>query len=85
MYGRVALGSLFLMTTYSEEEKLIRLLLSRLERISADSVWAHRASGIRGALIRQLESTENGKLDSSRNMEFIKQGFYILEATAREK
>ena len=73
------------MTTYSEEEKLIRLLLSRLERISADSVWAHRASGIRGALIRQLESTENGKLDSSRNMEFIKQGFYILEATAREK
>ena len=34
--------------------KLIRLLLSRLGRISVDSSWAHRASGVRGALVRLL-------------------------------
>lgn len=35
-----------------------KLLISRLERLSADSVWAHRASGLRGALIRTLEQVE---------------------------
>ncbi|HEX7975251.1 MAG TPA: hypothetical protein VF498_12645 [Anaerolineales bacterium] len=35
------------------------LLISRLERLSADSVWAHRASGLRGALIRTLEQVES--------------------------
>jgi hypothetical protein len=31
------------------------LLASRLERLSADSHWARRASGLRGALLRCLE------------------------------
>ena len=35
---------------------LARQLASRLERLSADSVWAHRASGVRGALLRWLSS-----------------------------
>lgn len=35
-----------------------KLLISRLERLSADSVWAHRATGLRGALIRTLEQVE---------------------------
>jgi hypothetical protein len=39
---------------------LIRLLLARLERISADSIWAHRASGVRGSLLRLLEEGEKG-------------------------
>jgi hypothetical protein len=41
----------------SEAGSLIQLLLARLERISADSPLAHRASGVRGALLRSLEDT----------------------------
>ena len=32
-----------------------KLLVSRLERISADSIWAHKVSGIRGSLLKILE------------------------------
>jgi len=35
------------------------LVIYRLERISADSVWAHRSSGHRGALLRWVEDFEN--------------------------
>ena len=56
-------GPLTAMTTPRSEEKLILLLLSRLERISVDSYWAHRASGVRGALFRALEMLENGSPD----------------------
>jgi hypothetical protein len=38
-----------------ERSSLIQLLLSRLERISVDSPLAHRASGLRGALLRSLD------------------------------
>jgi hypothetical protein len=37
-------------------------LVSQLERLSADSYWAHKASGIRGSLLKcldQVESQEN--------------------------
>ncbi len=37
-----------------------RLLAQRLERLSADSSWARRASGVRGGLLRALDSLENG-------------------------
>jgi hypothetical protein len=40
----------------SEAGPFIALLLARLERISADSPLAHRASGVRGALLRSLEA-----------------------------
>jgi hypothetical protein len=39
--------------------QLIRMLSERLERISADSVWAHRASGVRGSLLRILDESQN--------------------------
>ena len=65
---------------------LLRLLLARLEKISADSVWAHRASGVRGSLIRILEKIENetsfSKPDLKRLMEL---GFAILQKAAEEK
>jgi hypothetical protein len=44
----------------TEETKIIQFLLARLERVSVDSYWAHRASGIRGALLRTLEEIEKG-------------------------
>jgi hypothetical protein len=36
------------------------MLTERLERISADSIWAHRASGVRGSLLRLLDEGEKG-------------------------
>jgi hypothetical protein len=66
--------------------KLLQMLMARLERISVDSYWAHRASGIRGALIRLADQTEAGqpveKEDLLRNVQL---GFLILEIAAREK
>ena len=65
---------------------LTRLLLARLERISADSFWAHRASGIRGALLRVVEQVEAGTdVDASYVNYLIECGFDILDKTAREK
>ncbi|MGZ9225692.1 MAG: hypothetical protein ACXW4M_09055 [Anaerolineales bacterium] len=72
------------MKTPTSEEKLILLLLTRLERISVDSYWAHRASGVRGALLRALEMIENGSQDSKPDI-LIAEGFEILKAAAREK
>jgi hypothetical protein len=64
---------------------LIRLLLARLERISADSVWAHRASGIRGSLFKAQEKLENGETVSGPNLEaLISLGFQILENVSKE-
>jgi len=68
--------------------KLARLLLPRLERISADSVWAHRASGVRGTLIRMVEKIEMGqparRSEMRRINELIQTGFTILNEAAKE-
>ena len=70
----------------TEEIKLIRLLLARLERVSVDSYWAHRASGIRGGLLRTLEDLEKGELTAQANTnELISSAFTILTKAAREK
>ncbi|HXD12044.1 MAG TPA: hypothetical protein VN653_18395 [Anaerolineales bacterium] len=65
---------------------LIRLLLLRLERISADSYWAHRASGVRGALLRTVEDFENQRPVSRSKLDtLIQMGFTILEASIKDK
>lgn len=70
----------------SNRIELTRLLLARLERISADSFWAHRASGIRGALLRVVEQAEAGKdADAGYVNYLVERGFDILDKTAREK
>lgn len=70
----------------NEETKIIRLLLARLERVSVDSYWAHRASGIRGALLRSLEEIEKGSFTGQANTdELISSAFHILNRAAREK
>ena len=61
---RLLAGALF----YKMDEKcikLIQLLLTRLERISANPVWAHRASGISGVLIRGVEQLETDQIVDS--------------------
>ena len=66
-------------------EKLIRLLLPRLERISVDSYWAHRASGARGALVKLLEEIEAGvEVDPVSLKRNISVGFEILREAAAE-
>ena len=35
-------------------------LIYLMERLSADSQWAHRASGVRGALLRAVQGVNDG-------------------------
>ena len=70
----------------TEDIKLIRLLLTRLERVSVDSYWAHRASGIRGALLKQLDELEKGTpAGQARIAALISSAFHVLTHAAREK
>lgn len=68
------------------------LLISRLERLSADSVWAHRASGLRGALLRTLQDVEDAvrageTVDGATSNQLealVADGFVMLANAARE-
>ena len=69
----------------NSDEQLIRMLLARLERISADSYWAHRSSGIRGSLLKLLEQYEDGGVVNKGHAKpIITLGFRLLERAARE-
>ena len=64
---------------------LIRLLLARLERISVDSYWAHRASGVRGALLRVVEKIENhDSVSGVETKRLLNAGFEILRRAVKE-
>ncbi len=64
------------------------MLSARLERLSADSTWARRASGLRGSLLKVIAEVENGDADYVRarlHLEhLVRRGFEILENAARE-
>ena len=69
-----------------EHLELIQLLLARLERISVDSYWAHRASGVRGALMRIMEEIDAQQPLKHQTLESLSNiGFQILEKAAKEK
>ncbi len=69
-----------------DQIQLIRLLLARLERVSVDSYWAHRASGVRGALLKTLEQMENEKPINQNNVDrLVASAFDILTRAAKEK
>ena len=73
------------MDSSDPDEKVIRMLLPRLERISVDSYWAHRASGVRGALTKLLDQIETGEDPSSESLRAnIRIGFEILRKAAQE-
>jgi hypothetical protein len=64
---------------------LLRLLIARLERLSADSLWARRASGCRGALLKLQEEIESGQpYDADRLQFLLDWGFEMLHRAARE-
>lgn len=70
-------------------------LVSRLERLSADSVWAHRVSGYRGALLRIIDKIEGrncaanlAKINETAELSYLadllEYGYVLLEKAARE-
>ena len=74
------------MPTPQSDLQLIRLLADRLERISADSIWAHRASGVRGALLRTMEQLQNNETPEPRSMRLVvSTAIHILSNAARTK
>jgi hypothetical protein len=67
---------------------LIRRLTDRLEHLSADSTYAHCASGLRGSLLRYMERIEAGEWmnrdDQTQLDQLEEYGFQILELAAKE-
>ncbi len=67
---------------------LARLLVSRLERLSADSIWAHRASGLRGSILRYVELMESNSSTDLADMAaleaLLEHGFEVLRKAAEE-
>ena len=76
LQGSVRIGAIVV-----EKQELFKMLIARLERLSADSYWAHQACGVRGSLLRLMES---GELDSSRASILLEKGFEFLEKAAKE-
>ncbi|HNC08545.1 MAG TPA: hypothetical protein PLX14_07565 [Anaerolineales bacterium] len=69
----------------SEDLRKFQFLLARLERISADSVVAHQASGVRGAMLRALDKLEKGRpVSGSEAGRLIESGYSLLEKAAEE-
>ena len=71
----------------SESVQLIqaRILVERLARLSVDSIWARRASGLRASLDRALVQFEDGSEGESEHIKcLIDLGFEILEKAGRE-
>lgn len=71
-------------------ETIARQLVARLERLSADSHWARRASGLRGSLLTCLEELDSiadplhrqGELQHLSGL--IERGFWLIAQAARE-
>lgn len=69
-----------------EKRRIARasLLVQRLARISADSIWAHRASGVRASLDKFLSREDDPDYDQEQLEELVQKGFEILEKAAEE-
>jgi hypothetical protein len=77
------------MPARNSDLELAWLLISRLERLSADSVWAHRASGLRGALLKDIEQVEqSSSQEQAQALERLSWvmsfGYRVLENAAKE-
>ena len=71
-----------------------KMVSSRLERLSADSVYQHRSSGLRGSLLKFIEQVDSALSQTPLNEELwydlqhldllIRLGLEILTDAARE-
>jgi hypothetical protein len=65
--------------------QLLELLASRLERLSVDSHWARRASGLRGNIIKLLEEASTGGIVTASRMRLLTDAaFEILLRAAQD-
>ena len=65
--------------------ELLRLMAERLERLSVDSHWARRASGLRGNMIKVLEEFDAGQeIEPERLTPLIDRAFEVLQHAAQE-
>lgn len=65
--------------------ELLRMLTKRLERLSVDSIWARRANGLRGALVKALAAADEGSPPNAAQLDLlITRSFEILSKAARE-
>lgn len=62
---------------------LAQRLASRLERLSVDSRWARRISGLRGNLLKALEAAEAGRPSPGLEM-LVRSGYELLSRAAGE-
>ena len=68
-----------------EQTQLLRLLASRLERLSVDSHWARRASGLRGNIVKVLEEADSGMIVSADRLDLLTEAaFTILRRAAQD-
>jgi len=69
-----------------EPLRTLRMLLARLERISADSVTAHRASGVRGAMLRAIDQLEKReRVPDYEVKRLLESGYLLLQRAAKER
>jgi hypothetical protein len=72
-------------TDYQQQIDLLRLLASRLERLSVDSHWARRASGLRGNIIKIIEQVDPGESIPTRRLDLLTDtAFEILRRAAED-
>ena len=68
-----------------DQIRLLRLLISRLERLSVDSHWARRANGLRGNIVKVLEEANSGQQIASERLELLTDAaFDILRRAAQD-
>jgi hypothetical protein len=69
----------------SDHLELLRLLISRLERLSVDSHWARRASGLRGNIVKVLDEADSGQEVSPERLDLLTEAaFDILRRAAQD-
>ena len=62
-----------------------KILVERLARLSADSIWARRASGLRASLDKAMGEIEKGNMvDSDHFNHLVTLGYEMIEKAAEE-
>lgn len=72
-------------TAQPPQLQLLRLLITRLERLSVDSHWARRANGLHGNIVKVLEEAETGQPVSASRVDLLTEAaFDILRRAAHD-
>ena len=73
------------MADRDKQELQAKILVDRLARLSADSIWARRASGLRASIDKSAALLENElPVDLEHFNHLISLGFEMLEKAAEE-